>query len=96
MAWRGLIPHSESSHSPHLSENTIHFEPSRRAAQLKEKRARAQAAGRARLQEEMRALGGVPPCPPVQAVGVPLPSDEIASGVKRDAITPPGYQHIQG
>ncbi|CAJ0703192.1 MAG: DUF3304 domain-containing protein [Ralstonia sp.] len=42
----------------------FHFEPSRRAAQLKEERARAQAAGRARLEAEMRALkGGLPAAP---------------------------------
>lgn len=74
----------------------FYFEPSRRAARMQEERARAQAAGRARLQEEMRALEGAPPSPPVPSVPTPLPLDEIAPGVKRDATTPPGYNHIQG
>ena len=39
----------------------FHFEPSRRAAQLKEERARAQAAGRARLEAEMRAMKAAQP-----------------------------------
>ncbi|MCT7329322.1 DUF3304 domain-containing protein [Ralstonia mojiangensis] len=74
----------------------FHFEPSRHAAQLKEERARAQAAGRARLQEEMRALKDAPPPPQVPAEPIPLLPDEVAPGVKRDATTPPSYQHIQG
>ena len=74
----------------------FHFEPSRRAVREAEQRARAQAEGRARLQEEMRALNEAPPPPRVPTVPIPLPPDEIAPGVKRDATTPPGYNHIQG
>ena len=58
----------------------FHFEPSRRAAQLKEERARAQAAGRARLEAEMRTIKAVPPA---------APGDSSPSTPGGDSLPPP-------
>jgi hypothetical protein len=55
----------------------FHFEPSRRAAQLKEDRARAQAAGRARLEAEMRSMKAVPPAAPADSSPSTLGGDNL-------------------
>jgi hypothetical protein len=55
----------------------FHFEPSRRAAQLKEERARAQAAGRARLEAEMRSMKAVPPAAPADSSPSTLGGDNL-------------------